>query len=69
MRQIVGKLDEAIQNNADDKELTYLIKLYFQSAEKRHMISSKETDKLVNPLTQAKLGKFPTFKEALLIKL
>jgi len=56
MKQILEKLDDAVRNNADDKSLSYLLQLFFLSIEKRHSVANKEIDKLVNPLTQAKLA-------------
>jgi len=56
MKQILEKLDEAVKSNADDKSIQYYIQLYFLSLEKRHPMINKEIDKLVNPLTQAKLA-------------
>jgi len=56
MRQIVEKLDMAVKCNVDDQSLTILLRLYFHSAEKRHAVANKEIDKLINPLTQAKLA-------------
>lgn len=58
MKQILEKLDDAVKNNADDKSISYLLQLFFLAIEKRHTIANKEIDKLVNPLTQAKLGMF-----------
>jgi len=56
MKQILEKLDDAVKNNADDKSISYLLQLFFLAIEKRHTIANKEIDKLVNPLTQAKLA-------------
>jgi len=56
MKQILEKLDDAVKNNADDKLLMYLLQLFFLAIEKRHIVANKEIDKLVNPLTQAKLA-------------
>jgi hypothetical protein len=56
MKQILEKLDDAVKNNADDKSISYLLQLFFLAIEKRHSVANKEIDKLVNPLTQAKLG-------------
>jgi len=55
-KQIVEKLDEAIKNNADDQYIQYWIQLYFRLGEKRIALANKDIDKLVNPLTQAKLA-------------
>jgi len=56
MKQILEKLDDAVKSNADDKSIMYLLQLFFLSMEKRHAVANKEIDKLVNPLTQAKLA-------------
>jgi hypothetical protein len=56
MKQILEKLDDAVKNNADDKSISYLLQLFFLAIEKRHTVANKEIDKLVNPLTQAKLA-------------
>lgn len=56
MKQILEKLDEAVKTNADDKSISYLLQLFFLAIEKRHSVANKEIDKLVNPLTQAKLA-------------
>jgi hypothetical protein len=56
MKQILEKLDDAVKTNADDKSISYLLQLFFLAIEKRHTVANKEIDKLVNPLTQAKLA-------------
>jgi len=56
LRQIVEKLDAAVKSNADDSVLQYLLQLYYCSSEKRLIAAIKEFEKLVNPLTQAKLA-------------
>jgi len=56
LKQIVEKLDAAVKNNVDDTVLQYLLQVYYCSLEKRHIAMIKDFEKLVNPLTQAKLA-------------
>lgn len=57
MKQILERLDDAVKNNLDDRSISYLLQIFFLATEKRHIAHEKEVDKLVDPLTQAKLGK------------
>lgn len=56
MKQILERLDDAVKNNLDDRTISYLLQIFFLATEKRHIAHEKEVDKLVDPLTQAKLG-------------
>ncbi len=56
MRQILERLDDAVKSNLDERSISYLLQVFFLAAEKRHIAHEKEIEKLVDPLTQAKLG-------------
>jgi len=56
LKQVLEKIREAVKNNADDRTLTYLLQLFFLTVEKKYTMGEKEIEKLVNPLTQAKLA-------------
>jgi len=56
LKQVLDRLGEAVKNNADDRNLSYLLQLFFLAIEKKNSLSEKEIEKLVNPLTQAKLA-------------
>jgi len=45
-----------VRNNLDDRAILYLLEIFFLATEKRHIAHEKEVDKLVDPLTQAKLA-------------
>ena len=56
MKQILERLDDAVKNNLDDRSISHLLQMFFLATEKRHIAHEKEVEKLVDPLTQAKLG-------------
>lgn len=65
MKQILDRLDDAVKNNLDERSISYLLQIFFLATEKRHIAHEKEVDKLVDPLTQAKLGTYHLLSYAL----